>query len=200
MAPKLKTYQTSLGFFDLAIAAPSMKAALKAWDSNRNLFHQGFAKETTDPAIVKAAMAKPGVVLRRPVGTNGAFTEHAELPNDPSAGKPRPSPASATPRTRETPARKTDEKAARQAAEKSRERLEAERRMVEATREKDARRRSREIAKLEAALRSINEEHAAKIADIESQRAALEKRLEREAGRWKKQKEQIEARLRQARE
>jgi hypothetical protein len=27
MARKLKTYQTSLGFFDLAIAAPSMKAA-----------------------------------------------------------------------------------------------------------------------------------------------------------------------------
>jgi hypothetical protein len=29
MARKLKTYQTSLGFFDLAIAAPSMKAALE---------------------------------------------------------------------------------------------------------------------------------------------------------------------------
>lgn len=31
MARKLKTYQTSLGFYDLAIAAPSMKAALEAW-------------------------------------------------------------------------------------------------------------------------------------------------------------------------
>ncbi|MDI4234164.1 hypothetical protein OZ411_15225 [Bradyrhizobium sp. Arg237L] len=31
MARKLKTYQTSLGFFDLAVAAPSMKAALEAW-------------------------------------------------------------------------------------------------------------------------------------------------------------------------
>jgi hypothetical protein len=29
MARKLKTYQTSLGFFDLAIAAPSMKALWK---------------------------------------------------------------------------------------------------------------------------------------------------------------------------
>jgi hypothetical protein len=38
MARKLKTYQTSLGFFDLAIAAPSMKAALEAWgaDSHGN--------------------------------------------------------------------------------------------------------------------------------------------------------------------
>jgi colicin import membrane protein len=30
MPRKLKVYQTSLGFFDLAIAAPSMKAALDA--------------------------------------------------------------------------------------------------------------------------------------------------------------------------
>ena len=39
MARKLKTYQTSLGFFDLAIAAPSMKAALEAWGADSNLFH-----------------------------------------------------------------------------------------------------------------------------------------------------------------
>src|SRR5258708_3643510 len=45
MAKKLKTYQTSLGFFDLAIAAPSMKAALEAWGADSNLFHQGAATE-----------------------------------------------------------------------------------------------------------------------------------------------------------
>jgi colicin import membrane protein len=39
MARKLKTYQTSIGFFDLAIAAPSMKAALDARGSKSNLFH-----------------------------------------------------------------------------------------------------------------------------------------------------------------
>src|SRR5918994_3830877 len=82
MARKLKTYQTSIGFFDLAIAAPSMKAALQAWGSKTNLFHQGFAKETDDPAIVAATVAKPGVVLRRPVGSDGAFSEHAELPKE----------------------------------------------------------------------------------------------------------------------
>jgi len=31
MVRKLKVYQTSQGFFDLVIAAPSMKAALEAW-------------------------------------------------------------------------------------------------------------------------------------------------------------------------
>lgn len=43
MARKLKTYTISAGLFDLAVAAPSMKAALEAWSSTNNLFHQGFA-------------------------------------------------------------------------------------------------------------------------------------------------------------
>src|SRR6185369_14527932 len=82
MARKLKTYQTSLGFFDQAIAAPSMKAALEAWGADSNLFHQGAARESDDPEVIAATMAKPGVVLRRPVGSNGPFGEHADLPID----------------------------------------------------------------------------------------------------------------------
>src|SRR3954463_10943154 len=82
MARKLKTFQTSLGFFDLAIAAPSMKAALEAWGAGSNLFHQGFAKETDDSDVVAATMSKPGVVLRRPAGSSGPFAEHSDLPAD----------------------------------------------------------------------------------------------------------------------
>ena len=82
MARKLKTYQTSLGFFEQAIAAPSMKAALDAWGADSNLFHQGAAKESDDPDVIAATMAKPGVVLKRPVGSSGPFKEHAELPRD----------------------------------------------------------------------------------------------------------------------
>lgn len=48
MPRRLKTYTTSAGFFDLAVAAPSMKAALEAWGSTRNLFHEGFAKASED--------------------------------------------------------------------------------------------------------------------------------------------------------
>src|SRR6478672_4621377 len=82
MARKLKTYQTSLGFFDLAIAAPSMKAALEAWGADSNLFHQGAAKESEDPDVVAATTAAPGVVLKRPVGSSGPFKENAELPTN----------------------------------------------------------------------------------------------------------------------
>jgi hypothetical protein len=71
MARKLRVYHTALGVFDQAVAAPSMKAALEARGSNSNLFHQGGARETVDPEIVAA---KPGVVLRRAVGSSGPFT------------------------------------------------------------------------------------------------------------------------------
>ncbi|WP_346658613.1 hypothetical protein [Bradyrhizobium sp. 173] len=88
MARKLKTYRTSPGFFDLAIAAPSIKAALEAWGADSNLFRQGAAKESDDPDVIAATMAKPGVVLRRPVGTDLPFGEHAELPTDLGGGGP----------------------------------------------------------------------------------------------------------------
>src|ERR1700760_462783 len=82
MVRKLKVYVTSLGFFEQAIAAPSMKAALEAWGADSNLFHQGVAKESHDPDVIAATMAKPGVVLKRPVGSDGPFGEHAELPKN----------------------------------------------------------------------------------------------------------------------
>src|SRR6478672_7304653 len=87
MARKLKTYQTSLGFFDLAIAAPSMKAALEAWGADSNLFHQGAAKESDDADVIAATMAKPGIVLRRAVGSDGAFGEKAGLPTNLGGGE-----------------------------------------------------------------------------------------------------------------
>jgi colicin import membrane protein len=65
MARALKTFFTNLGFFELAIAAPSMKAALEAWGMGHNAFQHGFAKQTDDPKIIAAAIAQPGVVLKR---------------------------------------------------------------------------------------------------------------------------------------
>lgn len=112
MARKLKTYVTSLGFYDQAVAAPSMKAALEARGASSSLFHQGVARETDDPDIVAVTMAKPGVVLRRPVGSTGGFTEHAELPTDlaEEEGAKRPKRRQTKPTKR--PA-KADDKAAR---------------------------------------------------------------------------------------
>jgi len=80
MPRKLKTFVTESGFFELAVAAPSMKAALEDWGIAVNLFQQGLARQTDDPAIVAVAEAEPGKVLRRPIGSKGPFRENAELP------------------------------------------------------------------------------------------------------------------------
>jgi colicin import membrane protein len=202
MARKLKIYQTSVGFFDLAIAAPSMAAALRAWGSDTNLFQQGFAKETDDPAIVAATLAKPGVVLRRPVGSDGAFSEHAELPKELPVDKAKERTAKPRAPTKELPAQKVDDKAAREAAlafERERQRRESERRKEEAAREKERKRREQAIAKAEAALEEAKREHEAKVEEIERERAALERRSQAEDARWAKQKEKLETALRRAR-
>jgi hypothetical protein len=80
MPRKLKTFVTESGFFELAVAAPSMKAALKDWGIDVNLFQQGLARQTDDPSIIKAAESAPGQVLRRPIGSRQPFREGAELP------------------------------------------------------------------------------------------------------------------------
>ena len=130
MPRKLKTYQTSQGFYDLAIAAPSMKAALEAWGASRNLFHQGFAKESEDNKVIAAAMAKPGIVLRRPVGSDAAFSEHSDLQSAASLAAPR-RPGEAKP-DKAKPAKEpiVDEKSERRAAaayEKEQQRRERQR-------------------------------------------------------------------------
>src|SRR5260221_10925125 len=139
MARKLKTYQTSLGFFDLAIAAPSMKAALEAWGAGSNLFHQGAAKEIHDPDVIAATMAKPGVVLRRPVGTDRPFSEHAELPTDPGGGGPtKVARKSKGPKAKNTSSRPADKAAEHKAAlafDKEQRRRERERASEEPVRQ-----------------------------------------------------------------
>src|ERR1700759_1016375 len=119
MPRKLKTYQTAQGFFDLAVAVPSMKAALTAWGSDMNLFHKGFAWESDDAAIIKATLDKPGIVLKRPVGTRQSFTEDAKLPKDlPSDAKAvrKPKPLK---KAKTRPAGKTVGKHSNQAAQKA---------------------------------------------------------------------------------
>ncbi|WP_038956653.1 cell envelope integrity/translocation protein TolA [Bradyrhizobium japonicum] len=201
MARKLKTYQTSLGFFDLAIAAPSMKAALEAWGADSNLFHQG-AKESHDPDVIATTMAKPGAVLRRPVGTDRPFSEHAELPTDLGGGGPtKAARKSKGPKAKKPSSRPVDKAAERKAAlafEKEQKRRQLEQAKEETARQKDRERRQQAIDKAQAALDKAEQEHA-KRAVIEAELEAFEKRSQAEKARWHKEKERLEATLRRAR-
>ncbi len=179
-----------------------MKAALEAWGSKSNLFQQGFAKQSDDPEIVAATMARPGVVLRRPVGTSGRFSEDANLPSNFLAGYAGRKPEKAPSRKDRSASRRIDEKTARQAAfdfEEEQRRRERQAKKEEATWKRDQKRRERAVAAARAALDKAEKTYKARIAGIEKARAALDRKLEAEDARWKKQRERLEDALRKAR-
>lgn len=204
MARKLKTFQTSLGFFDLAIAAPSMKAALEAWGADSNLFHQGVAKETDDPDIVAATMAAPGVILKRPVGSSGPFRENAALPTDIAgegmsgnkAGK------AAAQKSRQQAKRLVDAATDRKAAAayaKEEDRRRRERERDEAARQKARERHQQAIDEAQAAHETARRKHEQNAAAIRTEIETLEERLRAEDSRWNKEKSRLDDLLRQAR-
>ena len=200
MARKLKTYQTSLGFFEQAIAAPSMKAALKAWGADSNLFHQGAAKESTDPDVIAATMAKPGVVLKRPVGSDGGFGEHAELPTnlgEDGRKKLADKPSAKAKKSSAQPDKATDRKAAK-AYERQRQRRERGEAKEEAAQEKERERRRKAVANAQAALNEAMSEHEERAETLNDERNSLEKRLQAENERWALEKKKLESGLRRA--
>jgi hypothetical protein len=67
--PKLKVFRTSIGFHDAYVAAPSQKAALKAWGSDSDLFARKSAERVTDPVLIAEPLANPGKIIKRLRGT-----------------------------------------------------------------------------------------------------------------------------------
>src|ERR1700730_3354092 len=201
MARKLKTYPTSLGFFDQAIAAPSMKAALEAWGADSNLFHQGAAKESDDPDVIAATLAKPGVVLKRPVGSTGPFREHAELPDKLGVGgKPKEAPRKPKKRKpQKATGRPAAERKGALAYEREQARRERQQAKEEAARQKERERRQRAIDEAQAALEEAEREHAERAAAFRAEDDAIDKRSQAEVARWEKERERLAAALRRAR-
>jgi hypothetical protein len=71
MAARLKVFVTSDGFTDYVVAVSSRAKALAAWNVRQDVFKEGLAHETDDADLVRAALAQPGEVLRRPARTRG---------------------------------------------------------------------------------------------------------------------------------
>jgi hypothetical protein len=209
MARKLKAYVTTSGFFELAVAAPSMKAALEIWGSRSNLFQTGFAKETDDAGIVEATMEHPGTVLRRAVGSNAAFKQDAEAPKIAAlekAGKHKQAPVTLKkkPKPEGKPAKKSepspaDRKAAAQLYDLAQKRREREEQRAEEQRQRERERRDQAIEKAQAALDAAREEHDERVSAIEAEREALDRKARLERLRWEQEKEKLEAAVKRAR-
>jgi flagellar motility protein MotE (MotC chaperone) len=156
-----------------------MKAALEAWGADSNLFHQGAAKQSEDPDVVAATSAKPGVVLKRPVGSNGPFKEHAELPRDLAVDG--------------------GAKKAALAFEKEQARRERERAKEEAAQRKQRERRQKDVDKAQSALDAARRSHDRDAAGIQAKIEDLEEQSRAEEARWGKERSKLEAALRRAR-
>jgi colicin import membrane protein len=211
MARKLKVYRTSAGgFFELAVAAPSMKAAAEAWGSAPDIFRRGYAEQTDDPKVVEAAMASPGVVLRRPVGSHGEFSEHAALPKVPEGNRkrsePRPDRAASKRESRAEDKEEAKQAAARereqqkQARERQkREEAELERqRREEAERERAKKQRERMIAKANADFEKARARHDEAVESLTKRRQELDRDEARENERWETEQRRLKDALKEA--
>jgi hypothetical protein len=149
-------------------------------------------------------MAKPGVVLKRPVGSNGHFKEHAELPRD-LAGDSGAKKAVRKPPSRkpQKPAKKTaDEGEDRKAAlafEKEQARRDRERAKEEAAQRKERERRQNNIDQAQSALEAARRRHDQDAAGIQAKIEDLEEQSRAEEARWGKERSKLEAALRRAR-
>lgn len=104
----LKVYRTAIGFHDAYVAAPSKKAALAAWGTDKDLFARGAAEVVDDPALTVDALAAPGTVVRR---TRGSLAEQlaaagpaATDPGD-SKAQTRPAKPARLPKPKPRPSR-----------------------------------------------------------------------------------------------
>jgi hypothetical protein len=201
MARKLKTYVTTSGFFDLAVAAPSMKAASEIWGGGTNQFQKGFARETTDPDIVKATMERPGVVLRRPVGTKQVFKEQAALPSLSAlekGSKRKPEPLSVKKVAGPGKPGKTANRKAAKLYDLAQKRREREEQREEERRQREHDRREAAVARAQALLDAARERHAERLSELEAQRDALDRKVRLEKERWDEEKSKLQDAIKRA--
>jgi len=196
MARKLKTFVTNLGFFDLAVATPSMKAALDAWGLRRNAFEKGFAKQTDDPKIVAATMAKPGAVLRRPVGTNEPYREHAQLPMslpipEIGAAKHRAETAPKQQKKQQSARTAKSERAAVNAFAREKAKRDKSRTKGEVAARKEQERVDRAVAKAQSTMDKARKRHEAALAELDRDERKVEARRRAEERRWQAQRRKL---------
>lgn len=168
---KLKVFASRQGFFETVVAAPSQKAALEAWGTHQNLFAQGDAAVADDPAVVQAALAHPGQVLRRAAGSTGAFTLEGGEITLPDLAEPTPASRSRTPAA--ASAKPRPDRASLDAAEAALSRAEAGHAREGATLQ-------RERERLARALEGLDRRTIEQQADAERDLRALRKAVEHE--------------------
>ena len=145
---------------------------------------------------------KAGRGLKRPVGSDGGFGEHAELPTnlgEDGRKKLADKPSAKAKKSSAQPDKATDRKAAK-AYERERQRRERGEAKEEAAQEKERERRRKAVANAQAALNEAMREYEERAETLNDERNSLEKRLQAENERWALEKKKLESALRRARD
>lgn len=176
---KLKVFRVPIGFHDAYVAAPSQKAAIEAWGSDRDVFARGEAELVTDPTLTAEPLARPGEVVKRLRGT--AAEQLAALPPNKAAAsrtkEPRPAP-----RGREAkPARKVVPRPSRAALE----RAEAELRQAAAEREDALKRLREQEAALAKERARFEKAHGAELEKLKTKHDKAAAAYEQAMARWR---------------
>ena len=148
-------------------------------------------------------MAKPGVALKRPVGSNGPFGEHAGLPTGLGRGGKSSGATRKSPARKPKAARPSDTAAERKAAlayERGEKLRAHERAKRDAAEKRERERRDAAIDKAQSDLDTAEREHAEKAAVIDAEREAVEEKSRTEDARWEKERDRLRAALKRARD
>jgi type IV secretory pathway VirB10-like protein len=159
-------------------------------------------RRATDPDIIAATIERPGIVLKRPVGSEGPFGEHSELPKSFGGDEPR-RPPSRKVREAKKPSAKLDKAAERktaQAYERERQRRDREEAKEEAARQKERERRERAVEKAQAALNEAEREHAKRATALRSELGVIEDRIRSEDDDWGEEEKRLKGALKRARD
>jgi hypothetical protein len=179
MARKLKVFRTAIGFHDAYVAAPSQKAALAAWGSDRNLFGTGMAEVVSDPKLTEAPLAAPGTVIKVKRGTD---REHL-------AALPKTAPKAA-PRTADKEAERDAEKPAERPAPPRPKRTALDRAekavaAAEKARDREIEGIDAQIKALQAKRRTAAERHRAKLDKLDDERSIEAERYAAAIEAWR---------------
>lgn len=156
MPRPLKVFKTHIGFYDLIVAAPSMKAAAEAWEAHPHIFAQGFAAPTKEPDAVKAALEQPGIVLRRPHGQPGPYKAQPDKPAAPKLTARQKQKSEEAERRHQAARKKAEKEAARRKAEaEKRAKAAAEEELADIEREEAKLRERRQSLQKKFRLRSV---------------------------------------------
>lgn len=177
---KLKVFRVPIGFHDAYVAAPSQKAAIEAWGSDRDVFARGEAELVTDPTLTAEPLARPGEVVKRLRGT--AAEQLAALPPNKAAAAPRSKEARPAPQGRQAkPARKVAPRPSRAVLER------AEAALAQAGDERE--RALKQLREQEAALAKerarLEKAHGAELEKLKTRRDKAAAAYEQAMERWR---------------